>query len=116
MKFTSTELQNLTNWLCFTYARATLPAGYVPAAYYADRLCERVRCYFHDFYDPDSEDLKDVTQGNFRDLNSSKKSTAWDIRFKADGSTEKDINGVRKEAPNSHGPWHKDLNDKFFWL
>lgn len=43
--FTSTEMQDLTYALCFTYVRYTLPVGYCLPAYYADQLCERARLY-----------------------------------------------------------------------
>ncbi|KAF2822157.1 hypothetical protein CC86DRAFT_244022, partial [Ophiobolus disseminans] len=45
MAFSARDIQDLTNWLCATYVRATLPVSYAPPCYYADRLCERARCY-----------------------------------------------------------------------
>ncbi|KAF2444478.1 Piwi-domain-containing protein, partial [Karstenula rhodostoma CBS 690.94] len=48
MNLTEQALQNFTYEICYSYVRATLPVGYAPPAYYADRLCERARCYFAD--------------------------------------------------------------------
>jgi eukaryotic translation initiation factor 2C len=39
-----------TNELCYTSVRATVPVSYASPAYYADRLCERGRCYLRDFF------------------------------------------------------------------
>ncbi|KAK7182791.1 piwi domain-containing protein [Paraphaeosphaeria sporulosa] len=46
MSLTEQQLQKFMYELCYSYVRATLPVGYAPPAYYADRLCERARCYF----------------------------------------------------------------------
>ncbi|KAF2822264.1 hypothetical protein CC86DRAFT_425885 [Ophiobolus disseminans] len=46
------ELQYLTHNLCHTYVRATMGVSYAAPAYYADRLCERARCYLCDFFSP----------------------------------------------------------------
>jgi eukaryotic translation initiation factor 2C len=35
--------------------RATLGVSYAAPAYYADRLCERARCYLRDFFSPSSD-------------------------------------------------------------
>jgi hypothetical protein len=43
--FSADQLQTLTNNLCYTHVRCTLPVGYAPPAYYADQLCERARLY-----------------------------------------------------------------------
>ena len=117
MNFTPAQLQNFTNWLCYTYARATLPVGYAPPAYYADLLCERVRCYFHDFFNPADPGLIDVgkNQGlGDRELNALKKDTAWEKRYDDNGGGV-DADG-KAVAQNDHGPWHRALNDTMFWL
>ena len=49
MGLKSEQLQNFTYELCYFYVRATVPVGYAPPAYYADRLCKRARRYFSDF-------------------------------------------------------------------
>jgi hypothetical protein len=56
--FSPRQLQDLTNILCYSYVRATLPVGYVPATYYADRLCDRARCYLKDAYQALKKQLK----------------------------------------------------------
>ncbi|KAF2865134.1 hypothetical protein BDV95DRAFT_612925 [Massariosphaeria phaeospora] len=48
-----TLLHELTYKLCYTYVRATTGVSYAPPAYYADRLCERGRCYLRHFFSPD---------------------------------------------------------------
>jgi len=116
MKFSPEHLQNFANWLCYTYARATLPVGYAPPACYADRLCERVSCYFHDFFRPDDEALKGVGKRKSlgdRELTALKRDTAWENRFKDNAETERYGN---VGAPNDHRPWNKELNDTMFWL
>ncbi|EME42707.1 hypothetical protein DOTSEDRAFT_106595, partial [Dothistroma septosporum NZE10] len=49
--FSASQIQNLTNLLCSTYARSSTTVSYVPAAYYADHLCERVKQYLRPLYD-----------------------------------------------------------------
>ncbi|KAF1849346.1 Piwi-domain-containing protein [Cucurbitaria berberidis CBS 394.84] len=55
MEMTTDELQDLTHNLCHTYVRATLGVSYASPAYYADRLCERGRCYLRAWYNPDNQ-------------------------------------------------------------
>ncbi|CAK9441193.1 uncharacterized protein LODBEIA_P50620 [Lodderomyces beijingensis] len=43
--YTSDEIQRITYNLCHTFGRATKSVKVVPAAYYADLLCTRGRCY-----------------------------------------------------------------------
>lgn len=38
-----------THELCHTYVRAPVSVSYASPAYYADRLCERGRCYLRNF-------------------------------------------------------------------
>jgi hypothetical protein len=59
INFSPRQLQDFTNILCYSYVRATLPVGYVPATYYADRLCDRARCYLKDAYQALKKQLKD---------------------------------------------------------
>ncbi|KAF1918354.1 ribonuclease H-like domain-containing protein [Ampelomyces quisqualis] len=42
----------LTHKLCYVYVRATMGVSYASPAYYADRLCDRGRCYIRDFLAP----------------------------------------------------------------
>ncbi|KAF1983195.1 stem cell self-renewal protein Piwi [Aulographum hederae CBS 113979] len=52
INFGARGLQELTHKLCYTYQRATIGVSYVPAAYCADRLCERGRVYLRNFLNP----------------------------------------------------------------
>ncbi|KKY24123.1 putative rna interference and silencing protein [Phaeomoniella chlamydospora] len=59
-------LENLTHNLCYLFGRATKAVSICPAAYYADLLCERARCYLSDVFDPSegqSETASNVTGG-----------------------------------------------------
>jgi eukaryotic translation initiation factor 2C len=53
MGLSDSAIQSLTHKLCYTYVRATLGVSYAPPAYYADRLCERGRCYLRPWFAPD---------------------------------------------------------------
>ncbi|KAL1798359.1 hypothetical protein ACET3X_002396 [Alternaria dauci] len=55
MTMTTNELEDLTHRLNHTYVRATLGVSYAAPAYYADRLCERARCYLREWYNPDTD-------------------------------------------------------------
>ncbi|KAH6883189.1 Piwi domain-containing protein [Alternaria rosae] len=52
MAMSTTQLEDLTHKLNHTYVRATLGVSYAAPAYYADRLCERARCYLRTWYNP----------------------------------------------------------------
>ncbi|KAI7198315.1 hypothetical protein KC324_g3853, partial [Hortaea werneckii] len=45
MGLTHDQLQQTTHDFCYAYARATKGVSYCAPAYYADRLCNRGRCY-----------------------------------------------------------------------
>lgn len=45
-------LEDLTHNMCHLFGRATKAVSICPAAYYADLLCERARCYLGKFYEP----------------------------------------------------------------
>ncbi|KAI9697774.1 MAG: hypothetical protein M1836_004450 [Candelina mexicana] len=98
MNFTSDALQELTNNLCYNYARATRAVSYVPAAYYADRLCERGRKYLRPF-------LTNVPpiRGEF---------TSQELIARA----KRDFDLWRTAQSSGENPWHKDLDDIMFWL
>ena len=51
---TADEIQQGTNDTSYLYARATKAVSLIPAAYYADRACERGRCYLNDFLASDA--------------------------------------------------------------
>ncbi|KAI0849501.1 Piwi-domain-containing protein [Daldinia vernicosa] len=61
------ELEAVTQGLCYVFGRATKPVSVCTPAYYADIACERARCYLdHLFDDPgewaahDSKSSKDI--------------------------------------------------------
>ncbi|KAI4672821.1 uncharacterized protein J4E78_001324 [Alternaria triticimaculans] len=58
MNLSMKELQDFTHRLCHTYVRATMGVSYAPPAYYADRLCERGRCYMRPWYNPTTDTKK----------------------------------------------------------
>lgn len=89
----------------------------MPPAYYADRLCERVRCYFHDFFNPTDPGLKDVGKGQDvtdKEIWALKRNQAWENRFNENG--EKTANGAVAVPMNDHGPWQRSLDNTMFWL
>ncbi|KAI9435236.1 argonaute-like protein [Russula earlei] len=47
MDMNADDLQNLTNTISYTFARATKAVSLAAPAYYADLACERGRCYLH---------------------------------------------------------------------
>jgi hypothetical protein len=60
----SDALEELTNNMCHLFGRATKAVSLCPPAYYADLLCERLRCYLSDQFDPnDSSATGSVASG-----------------------------------------------------
>ena len=47
-------VERITHNMCYMYSRATKSVSYCPAAYYADRACERGRAYLSRFFVADS--------------------------------------------------------------
>lgn len=69
--------------------------SYAPPAYYADRLCERGRCYLRDLLNPDQEDVLELD-----DLEAKLKSDRRSIRdaqFSPRVKDEKDVVVISKE-------------------
>ncbi|XP_055830297.1 protein argonaute 5-like [Solanum dulcamara] len=56
--FSADAIQNLTNYLCYTYARCTRSVSLVPPAYYAHLAAFRARYYIED-----DTDLRSTTSG-----------------------------------------------------
>ncbi|KAM3232040.1 protein argonaute 5 [Capsicum chacoense] len=56
--FTADAIQNVTNYLCYTYARCTRSVSLVPPAYYAHLAAFRARYYIED-----DADLRSTTDG-----------------------------------------------------
>lgn len=124
MDYSPEELQNFTNMLCYTYVCATLPVGYASPTYYADWLCDRVRCYMRDAFEAEKKqekararqmglqgvesnlDEEEEEDGSVSEDLIVRKKVAWFERYDANGG---------KEA-NPVGPWHKNLNDTMFWM
>ena len=44
-------LENLTHNMCYLFGRATKAVSICPPAYYADKVCERARCYLTELFD-----------------------------------------------------------------
>lgn len=91
IKFKAEQIQGLTNVLCSTYARSTTAVSYVPAAYYADHLCERVKQYLRPIFvgkemAPNTDVAKEVKR-------------RWGLGGRADGN-----------------PWRQSLDDTMFWI
>lgn len=102
MEFTPKEIQDLTFNLCFTWGRSLSSVSYVPATYYADRLCERVRLYLQPFLD----EVPDLRNQNLTYEQVFKR--AADLFYR--GAGEKRTEG----APAN--PWHKNLEGTMFWM
>ena len=74
MRLTADEIEKITHNLSYLYERSTKAVSYCPPAYYADKLCERGRCYLAKYvsmrgrpagskFNPEAEDVpwrKDV--------------------------------------------------------
>ncbi|KAF2644090.1 Piwi-domain-containing protein [Massarina eburnea CBS 473.64] len=93
MNLADKELQMLTHKLCYTYVRATMGVSYAPPAYYADRLCERGRCYMRDWFNPvrTSPHYKKYTEDR-RDLENSQQEVLRSL-----------VAGLPAVAPNERG-------------
>ncbi|KAK4613807.1 hypothetical protein CLAFUW4_09029 [Fulvia fulva] len=88
--FGALQIQNLTNLLCATYARSTTTVSYVPAAYYADHLCERVKQYLRPLYDG-------VPPRN--------------------GNVDAEVRAMWGRGPRQNGnPWNPALDETMFWI
>lgn len=90
--FSADQIQNLTNALCYTYARSATPVSYVPAAYYADHLCERAKHYVRSLYEGVGR------FGNEREV-MREAERLWEL-------------GGRKGG----NPWNQRLDGTMFWL
>ncbi|GAB1743316.1 hypothetical protein NU219Hw_g9158t1 [Hortaea werneckii] len=128
MGLTHDQLQQTTHDFCYAYARATKGVSYCAPAYYADRLCDRGRCYLRHW-------LK------------CRRGTTYEYtrpRNVATGETPKAYNAIVKDwlrnqpywrpyalapqgppgaqhRPQKYGfdrrnPWHPNLDDIMFYL
>ncbi|KAH5540707.1 hypothetical protein HBI27_098380 [Parastagonospora nodorum] len=71
MEIGVSDLQHLTYNLCLSYVRATMGVSYAAPAYYADRLCERARCYLRDFFVP-QQSMREEVEAQRRQFEKSK--------------------------------------------
>lgn len=101
------DLQDLTNSLCYTYVRTTRPVSYPPPVYYAHLLCERVKSYFTDYYNPADELWKNFKQEmgvgadtSEDEVENMKRILAWEKRY--------------NEGNNDNGPWNAKLTNTMF--
>lgn len=94
MGFNAASIQDLTHKLCYTYQRSTTSVSYIPPAYYADRLCERGRCYLRTFFDC-ADELEELFESKVKE----EIGNAW-------------ARGGRKNG----NPWHPAMDEKMFWM
>ncbi|KAL1798315.1 hypothetical protein ACET3X_002352 [Alternaria dauci] len=131
--FTPAEIQDLTNALCYTYARCCLPVGYAPPAYYADRLCEQARLYIRrtsvrevvgrepqrpDKVQGESADARSMKVRIWKDkVRDWENAVAREWKKQHSGpSTEIVGSDGSKREVRSNGPWHAKLNNTMFWM
>lgn len=126
MGFSAEEMQDLTNHLCYTYIRCTMPVGYVPAAYYADRLCDRARLYAQPLHSKVAQAVgdkpsrppkgqKELAETRADKIAQWKASVdVWSQRVAE--QWRKSCKGKGISGQNSVGPWHERLNDTMFWM
>ena len=125
MAFNAAQMQDLTNALCYIYARCCLPVGYCPAAYYADRLCEQARLYVKRTnaatFGYGTEPVRPDTVTGETPLQRAAKIRIWKGRvtqWKNDITDEwkRRHVGPAHGGVKSNGPWHAKLNDTMFWM
>ncbi|KAH7380394.1 Piwi domain-containing protein [Phaeosphaeria sp. MPI-PUGE-AT-0046c] len=83
MGLTEQEMQSFTHKLCYTYVRATMGVSYAPPAYYADRLCERGRCYLRDFLSPPPDSPYTNESKKLKNKRTNDAKAAREAKFKA---------------------------------
>ena len=109
---TNKEVQ--THKLNYTYVRATLGVSYAAPAYYADRLCERARCYLRKYYVPNNNARFD-TRNQLRNVetavNQNRNATNANVppRPRGHKKTDAEIQAEKTDA--------KDVADRMYnWL
>ncbi|PZC92364.1 Piwi domain containing protein [Pyrenophora tritici-repentis] len=129
----NTEVQKLkitaviTHRLCHTYVRTTLGVSYALPAYYADRLCERGRCYLREWYNPDNNKRQEynnqlraverIVEQNRNNKNAHNSSRQTDEKKSAaetnDDEDDLEIVARRMESwlmPNIVKRWDRDMD------
>ncbi|KAE9973273.1 hypothetical protein BLS_003657 [Venturia inaequalis] len=98
LAFSPNQLQTFIHNLCHAYQRSTTSVSYATPAYYADRLCDRVRRYFSGWY---NKSYPDPRQWNPTD------EAGGYARFRTEW---------RGGRPLRANPWEGGLDDGMFWL
>lgn len=64
---TADVLEDLTHNMCYLYGRATKAVSICPPAYYADKVCDRARCYLTGLFDGQTPAQSEAGNGGTRD-------------------------------------------------
>lgn len=107
MGFSAKDIQDLTFELCFMYARCNCSVSYAPAAYYADKLCERGRLYLKPFLD-----LCNENRDYYREMADER---PVEFRSKYESMFYRGGNRTNVEGAAAN-PWHTDLDGTMFWM
>ncbi|KAI4615118.1 hypothetical protein J4E83_006842 [Alternaria metachromatica] len=114
MGMSTDQLEDLTHKLNYTYVRATLGVSYAAPAYYADRLCERARCYLRRYYVPNNA-ARSATGNQLRNVetavNQNRNATNANVppRPRGHKKTDAEIQAEKTDA--------KDVADRMYnWL
>ena len=67
-KNTADVVERITHNMCYMYSRATKAVSYCPAAYFADRACERGRVYLSRFFNRDPTQEGPVNKATDNDI------------------------------------------------
>lgn len=123
----STDLPSQTHDFCYTYARATKGVSYCAPAYYADRLCDRGRCYLHHLL----SDTLTLPPGQQFYPNRGNPATQTGLQYfdvikdfvrdhgyyrKVVRTTPASQQPPRKYGFTRRNPWHENLDNIMFYL
>ncbi|CAO2651958.1 Nn.00g002410.m01.CDS01 [Neocucurbitaria sp. VM-36] len=107
---TEKVLQEFTHQLCYTYVRATMGVSYAPPAYYADRLCERGRCYLRNYLAPSTDFFKN--HKNMRTVVEDRLKAEREAIFKPDRKANKMGKSVKTAAEKEQEEKDKETAEK----
>lgn len=115
------DLVTQTHDLCYAYARATKGVSYCAPAYYADRLCDRGRCYLNHFLSNTFPERlvparNSQTQTSFQYLDHVKDWLRGHIYYRPQVHTSPGQPPPRKYGFVRRNPWHPNLDDIMFYL
>lgn len=91
--------------LCFLYARSVTAVSYATPAYYADKLCDRGRCY-----------LRGLLQGQNRISANFDATDEERNKRMAVEHVKNDPNFWRCNGSSGRNPWHRNLDEIMFYL